>query len=110
MDYGVMLKLNDSKMAVKHVHRMLQLLIVLSRGKSNVYAQSVLMQCLFLSHQKEHSLPVWTMFKRNMACFNEEAGEISFGMLARSARGGIRAKTICPICKSFTRCFIRTHL
>ncbi len=87
MDYGVMLKLNDSAMAVKHLHRMLQLLIVLSRGKSNTYAQSVLMQCLFTCHQRKHRLPVWTMFKRNMACFNEEAGEISFSMLSRSARG-----------------------
>ena len=58
LDYGVMLKLNDSKLAVKHIHRMLQLLVVMSHGKSNIYAQSVLMQCLLMSHQKKKDLPV----------------------------------------------------
>ncbi len=82
-----MLKLNDSTLAVKYLHRMLHLLVVLNHGKSNMYAQSVLMQCLLMAHQKAHTLPEWTIFKHNMACFNGEAGEISFAMLSRSARG-----------------------
>ena len=82
-----MLKLDDGKLATKHIVRMLHLLVLLARGKSDVYAQSVLMECLLLAYQKEKELPMWDMFVGGLSCFNEEAGEISFAMLARSVRG-----------------------
>ncbi len=86
LDYGIMLKLDDGKLATKHLVRMLHLLVVLARGKSDVYAQSVLMEACLLVYQKKNDLPMWQMFQSGLSSFNEEAGEMSFAMLARSVR------------------------
>ena len=87
LDYGIMLKLDDGKLAAKQTMRMLHLLVLLCKAdRSRVYVQAVLMQCLLLRYQRKRKLPVWTMFKHSFATFNEEAGEISFSMLGRSVR------------------------
>ena len=38
-------------------------------------------------YQKMNNLPAWDMLKHNMAMFNEEAGELSFSILARCVLG-----------------------
>jgi len=37
---------------------------------------------------KEQGHPCWQMFKNNASCFNEESGEISLSILARSISAG----------------------
>jgi hypothetical protein len=81
------MKLSDGAFAVQMLYRLLKLLMILSRGKSHVYIQSVLMQLLVLRHQRLKDTCAWRMLMGSLSTFNEEAGEISFGMLARSILG-----------------------
>lgn len=96
-----MLKLDDGVIGLRHLVCMLHLLLVLARGKSSRYSQSVIMQIMFILHQKHHGLPMWTMLKDGLSCFNEEAGEMSFAMLARSVLGDTSQSHIKHLSKLF---------
>jgi hypothetical protein len=87
LDYGITMKLDDGEYAVQMLYRMLKLLMMLTRGKSHVYIQSIIMQLLVLRHQRNNQTSAWQMLMGSLSTFNEEAGEISFGMLARSILG-----------------------
>ena len=47
----------------------------------------MMMQLLILMYQKEKNLPTWQMFMGSPSVFNEEAGEMSFSVLARCCLG-----------------------
>ena len=102
LDYGIMLKFDDGKLAVRHLLRLLKLLIMLARQRSSDYVQSVIMQLLQLFYKMTKRLPSWNMLKDNMAVFNEEAGEISFSMLARCVLGDTQKRKIDHMSKLYT--------
>jgi hypothetical protein len=81
------MKLSDGAYAVQMLYRMLKLLMILTRGKSHVYIHSIMMQLMVLKHQRNNDTAAWRMLMGSLSTFNEEAGEISFGMLARCILG-----------------------
>jgi hypothetical protein len=81
------MKLGDGKYGVEMLHRMLHLLMILQRGKSHMYIHSMMMQLLILLHQRRKNTCAWQMLMGSLSTFNEEAGELSFSMLARCMLG-----------------------
>ena len=65
---------------------MVRLMICLSPTHKS-YAKSMMMQLLILMYQREKNLPTWQMFMGSPAVYNEEAGEMSFSVLARCCLG-----------------------
>ena len=87
LDYGIVLKLDDGPLAIKMLCRMIKLLCLLARGRHNGYVRACILQLLIVLHQKRHNLPAWQMLEASVSTFNEEAGEMSFSMLARAVLG-----------------------
>lgn len=81
------MKCNDGLLALKHLVLVLHLNIMLARGKSNCYVQSIMVHVMNLFHSKKHDLPPYKMLKDHFAVFNEEPGEISFSVLSRTVLG-----------------------
>jgi hypothetical protein len=81
------MKLCDGKLGIEMLHRMLHLLMILQRGKSHMYIHSIMMQLLILLHQRRQNTCAWQMLMESLSTFNEEAGELSFSMLARCVLG-----------------------
>jgi hypothetical protein len=82
-----MLKMDDGAVGLDHLLRIFHLLLILTHGRRADYTQSVLMQILMIAHQQSNGLPMWTILSHSLSCYNEEAGEIAFAMLARCVRG-----------------------
>ena len=55
--------------------------------QKNAYSRSIMMQLLNLMHQRDNKLPMWQMFSKSTAVYNEEIGEISFSILSRVVLG-----------------------
>ena len=87
LDYGVSLRLNDGVTAMQHLVRLLQVLMATKRPQQHNYGKSIVMQLLLLLSQAKANVPVWQLFKNNMAAFNEEVGELAFSVLARAVLG-----------------------
>lgn len=94
LDYGVALKSDDGLLLLTKVWPILRTLLLLAGNKSNSYIQSIILQLLILNHQRKHKLPQWIMFRDNSAMFNEEAGELSFSVLARAILADTQKKQI----------------
>lgn len=107
LDFGIKMKLNDGLMMVAHMHHMINLMIIMARGKSNTYVQSQIMQMLILLHQRKHHLPPWEMLKHSWSTFNEEAGELGFSMLARGVLGDSQRNVHSHLNEIYT--LIHTH-
>jgi hypothetical protein len=52
-----------------------------------MYIHSIMMQLLILLHQRRQNTCAWQMLMESLSTFNEEAGELSFSMLARCVLG-----------------------
>jgi hypothetical protein len=105
LDYGIKMKLNDGTRMITHGFHMINLLMMLKRGKSDTYIQSIIMSYLVLMHQRKFKLPPWTMFTTNFSAFNEEAGELGFSMLARSVLGDSQKNKF----EHLSKMYILTH-
>ena len=83
-----MLKLNDGTILAKQLIKVVQVMLVLHKGKGSTnYTRACLTQLLILVYQSKKKLPFWTMLKSNSACFNEETGELAFSVLSRCVLG-----------------------
>lgn len=71
--------------------KVLQVLVALNLGKESAYVHSVIAQVLIVLYQHKKQLPQWRMMLDNLGVFDEEAGEIGFGILARCVVGDTRA-------------------
>ena len=80
------MRIDDGKMSFLQLFRMVRLMICLNQSHKT-YAKSMMMQLLILMYQKEKNLPSWQMFMGSPSVFNEEAGEMSFSVLARCCLG-----------------------
>jgi hypothetical protein len=96
-----MMKLSDGKFGVEMLHRMLHLLMVLQRGKSHMYIHSMIMQLLILLHQRSKDTCAWKMLMGSLSTFNEEAGELSFSMLARCILGDTQKRKFAHLNKIY---------
>jgi hypothetical protein len=96
-----MMKLSDGKFGVEMLHRMLHLLMVLQRGRSHIYINSMIMQLLILLHQRRNDTCAWKMFMGSLSTFNEEAGELSFSMLARCILGDTQKRKFAHLNKIY---------
>jgi hypothetical protein len=106
LNYGIVLRLNDGKLGVKHLLRMLDLLLMVSGGRGGSYCHSVIMQLLVVQHQSLHNLPQWQMLKNSMSTFNEEAGEISFSLLSRIVLGDTQQRKF----EHMDKCYKLVHM
>lgn len=80
-DYGCATKMDDGQLIMNHLFFSLKAFLLL---KSSLYANGVILCLLILLHWRRHNLPMWTMWTANLSCYNEESGEIAFGLLAAS--------------------------
>ena len=87
LDYGVALKLNNGKLMVKMLIRLLHVLISLNTPREHGYTASIVTQILIVLYQKKHDTPAWRMLKHDFTVFNEEVGEMAFSILARCVLG-----------------------
>ena len=88
MDYGISLRCDSGKLVLKKLVPMLKLLILLRGGKdSTEYIRCILVQLQLLKYHQQHDDALWTMFCNQFSVFNEESGEISFSILARTVLG-----------------------
>ena len=104
-DYMLRLKLDKGRKFLQSLITMYTMYLML-RGKRGLtdYLDSLL---LFISDVISWSQPdatpakkkMWHMFSTNLSCFNEEAGEIAFSVLARLIMGSSR-KNQHPICQT----------
>ena len=93
LDYGISLTCNDGSLATKQLFKLLQVLIVVKRGKDKGgYIKTICIQLLILMYQKLNKLPHWTIVQDNLAAYNEEQGEMSFLMLP-AVYSGIQQET-----------------
>ena len=67
--------------------RTLKLLIILNQDKPHLYTRGIVVQAMVLRHQKLQNLPAWRILKAGLSNYNEEAGEMSFSILARACLG-----------------------
>ncbi len=75
---------------------------MLARGRSSEYCQCILAQLFILAHQIHHKLPPWVMLKQSLSTFNEEAGEISFSLLARATLGDTQKSKLQHMSKVYS--------
>ena len=101
-DFGIMLTLEDGKLAVRSLMRLLWLLMMLVRERSSEYVNAIIMQLLILCHQMDNELPHWHILRDSLSTYNEEAGEISFSMLARAVLGDTLKNKIEHMDKMYT--------
>jgi hypothetical protein len=83
-DYGVALKLNDWSILFPATKRLLVVLIIM---KHNAYVPKLLSHLCVLVHHRTINSKIWKMHEDDPVCFNEEAGELSFGALGRAMLG-----------------------
>jgi hypothetical protein len=106
LNYGIVLRLNDGKLGIKHLMRMLDLLLMISGGRGGSYCHSVIMQLLVVQHQYFYNLPQWQMLKNSMSTYNEEAGEISFSLLSRIVLGDTQQRKF----EHMDKCYKLVHM
>jgi hypothetical protein len=78
-DYQVAVKLGRGKMVIQKMQRMLHILFALN---DYAYSYAIVTSLLVWAHQKANNTAAWQVFMNNCAIFNEESGELSFGVLA----------------------------
>jgi hypothetical protein len=83
-DYAVILKLNDWEKLHAATYKMMLLLASLKQGE---YVRSLVAHLNILCCLESDDTSIWRMYSLDPACFNEVAGEDSFGVLARCVLG-----------------------
>lgn len=78
-----MLKMDDGGLVLNHMRRVLWLFIKIGGRQCSEYIRGMIIHINVLAHLERVNHPVWTMWKTNVSAFNEEAGELSFSVLAR---------------------------
>ena len=63
-------------------------------SKSDPYPPAIVMHLNVLLFHREHNTCVWQMMLNHLNCFNEEQGEISFGVLGRAMGGAPTGRDI----------------
>jgi len=86
MDYGLLLRARDGRMAFRKLTFLIRVLVGLTPTKDN-YIYAMLLQTLFLCYQHAHNLPAWRMLVSDFSVFNEESCEMSLAVLARATIG-----------------------
>jgi hypothetical protein len=86
-DYGISLKQHNGRMVLRRMVAVMHLLFVVKGNRQSPYLKSLLFSLLVLVYECSLKLPSWQMFTKNFQVYNEEAGEMSFGLLARCVLG-----------------------
>ena len=87
-DYGISLRCDSGKMVLRKLLPVLKLLMLLKEGAdSTEYIRCIIMQLNLLKYDQCQDNVKWKMFVNQFSVFNEEAGEISFSILARTVSG-----------------------
>lgn len=84
LDYGVLLKLDDGLALFTHSFKLLKLLYM---TKSPQYTRAMCLHMMTLFYYRSKKLPAWKVWVKNVSCYNEECGEVSFAVLARAIVG-----------------------
>ena len=79
---------------MRQYYHLLHLNILLNRGSSNAYVQSMMFNACLMEYYREMKLPFHEMREKSLSMCNEEAGEQSFGVLGRSALGDTQKKKL----------------
>lgn len=87
LDYGLLIRLDDGRLLVRQLVKVLQVLLALRGSRKSAYVDGIIMQLLVLLYQHNKSLPMWTMLVNNANVYNEEAGEQAFSVLSRCVLG-----------------------
>lgn len=72
---------------LKKLVQVLKMLMLFKGGKSCEYINCIILQLHLLDYNKNINSPTWQMFKNQFSVFNEESGEVSFSVLARTVLG-----------------------
>jgi hypothetical protein len=86
-DYGIALKQHNGKLVLRRLVAVMHLLFVVKGNRQSPYLKSLMFSLLVLVYECDLKLPSWQMFRHNFQVYNEEAGEMSFGLLARCVLG-----------------------
>lgn len=86
-DYYISLRLDDGKLVVRQLIKVLHVLLVLESRRSYKYSGSIVMYLLTVVYQRVHNLPHWQMFEKQASLFSEETGEQAFSVLSRCVLG-----------------------
>ena len=92
LDYGIAMKLDGLMNGWAKLAKLVHVMILLSKGRSNTYVQRVLMSLMIQFYQKKKELPHHRMIEDSMSMINEEAGEVSFSVLSRACLGDTTKK------------------
>ena len=113
LDYGLLIRLDDGRLLVRQLVKVLQVLLALRGSRKSAYVDGIIMQLLVLLYQHNKSLPMWTMLVNNANVYNEEAGEQAFSVLSRCVLGDTQTivslitLTVCTLC--YTATWLRTR-
>jgi hypothetical protein len=81
-DYGVLLKMEDWEKLHEASYKMLVVMASLRVGE---YTRCLLMHLNVLAQHHDVNSAIYEMYRTNPGAFNEESGEISFSVLAKSS-------------------------
>ena len=81
------LKLDDVTLGLRAMVRLLNLLIMLARGKGHAYIRAMILHLLVVFRDRRLDMPAWQIASHGLSAYNEEAGELSFSVLGRACLG-----------------------
>ena len=84
--------MDDGHLILKMQYRLLKVFHILDGPKSREYQRALATSIHLWEFWKSHGHPAWEIFQNHPSCWNEEAGELCFSVLAREiASSGVRS-------------------
>lgn len=87
LDGALSLKMNDYNIIFQNMHRVFRAMVVLELLNKSEYTKGLLMNLIFMHHNKRQNSPMWQAWKQHPSAWNEEKGESALGTLARIQNG-----------------------
>jgi len=87
LDGALSLKMNDPNIIFQNMHRVFRAMVVLELPNKSEYTKGLLMNLIFMHHNKRQNSPMWQAWKQDPSAWNEEKGESALGTLARIQNG-----------------------
>ena len=79
--------MNDPNIIFQNMHRVFRAMVVLELPNKSEYTKGLLMNLIFMHHNKRQNTPMWQAWKQDPSAWNEEKGESALGTLARIQNG-----------------------
>ena len=83
-DFGVAMKLDDGRLLIQNMARLLKLFLHFDASYANEYKKCILVNLLLWAYHIDNGMPIWQMMEQNASVCNEEAGELAFSVLGRT--------------------------